>query len=96
MTGQLPQGGGYSREQWSTVRQARSRTLKELRQLDPASLDLIPGNAQVDGVLVQPMNQVEQALTQYFVLELFRGAHHIQRCALIVGGNGIEQFAHAS
>lgn len=67
-----------------------------LCELDGSALDIVPCHSQVIGVLVEPMNQVQQSLAQHLILELLSSTHHIKRRCLIVGGNGVEQFAHAS
>ena len=66
------------------------------RELDGSALDIVPRHSQVIGILVEPMNQVEQSLAQHLVQDLLGSTHHIKRRCLIVGGNGVEQFAHAS
>ena len=60
------------------------------------TLDVIARQSLFIGVLIEPVNQVEQPLAQHLVFELLSCAHNIQRRDLIVGGDGVEQFAHAS
>ena len=66
------------------------------RELYGTTLDIVPRHAQFIGVLVEPMNQIEQSLAQHLIFDLLSSTHHIERRNLIVGGYGVEQFAHAS
>ena len=66
------------------------------RLFDGAALDVVARQSQVMGVLIEPVNQVEQPLAQQLILELLSRAHYIQRRDLVVGGDRVEQLAHAS
>lgn len=66
------------------------------RKLYGAALDIVTRHSQIKGVLVEPVNHVEQSLTEHVVLELLCCTHHIKRRGLIICSYGVEQLAHAS
>jgi hypothetical protein len=56
----------------------------------------IPRFAQLVGILVEPVNGVEQALTQHLVAEFFHGAHQIERRGFVIFRDGIQGFAQVA